>query len=117
MASLGVSLQDIFEISYRKRDGGVNKEYCGLLEDARKSAVKAVDSLASEISIEYYTSIVIDPAGKPIKPSPEHRFGEIHFNVNELLSTGEGVLAASRERATQEVDEYMKLRDDADSSH
>jgi len=117
MASLGVSLQDIFEISYRKRDGGVNKEYCGLLEDARKSAVKAVDSLASEISIEYYTSIVIDPAGSPIKPSPDQRFGEIHFNVNELLSTGEGVLAASRERATQEVDEYMKSGDGAEMIH
>jgi len=117
MASLGVSLQDVFEISYRNRDGKVKNEYCGLLEHARKSAVKAVDNLASEISIEYYTSIVIDPVGSPIKSAPDYRFGEIHFNVNELLSTTEGVLAASRARATQEVDEYMKGRDEADLIH
>ena|ERR1041385_8490594 len=114
MPPLNVSLHDIFEISSRNLDGRVTVQYCRLLDQARDIATAAATRSESEISIDYYTNIMADPLGSQIKPAPEKRFGEIHFDLNDLLSTNEGVLEASRSRALSEVDEYMKEKLDAD---
>ena len=107
MTLMKVSSQDVFEIKCRTEDGLLKTVYCHGLEHAREVGKNALEESNLDLSIDYYTNILIDsPDRVRSGPRTEH-FGNIHFDLSELLSATEAVLAESRRKAAEEIDNCM----------